>query len=155
MGAVFFYHLTRRPLEAVLPELLARSRGRGWRVIVRGRDAARLDGLDQQLWMGPEEQFLAHGQAGGVHDARQPVLLTTGTENPNGAACLMAVDGAEVGAEEVRAMERTCIFFDGNDAEALGVARGQWKALTDAGCEAQYWSEESGRWEMKAQSGGA
>ncbi|MCW8843703.1 MAG: DNA polymerase III subunit chi, partial [Rhodobacteraceae bacterium] len=29
--------------------------------------------------------------------------------------------------------------------------RGQWKSLTDAGCAAQYWSEESGRWEKKAE----
>ena len=26
------------------------------------------------------------------------------------------------------------------------------KALTDAGCAAQYWSEESGRWEKKAEN---
>ena len=32
-------------------------------------------------------------------------------------------------------------------------ARGQWKALTGAGCAAEYWSEESGRWEKKAESG--
>ena len=40
---------------------------------------------------------------------------------------------------------------DGNDPAALDIARGQWKALTDAGCAAQYWSEESGRWEKKAE----
>jgi DNA polymerase-3 subunit chi len=31
-------------------------------------------------------------------------------------------------------------------------ARVQWKALTGAGCAAQYWSEESGNWEKKAES---
>lgn len=154
MGAVFFYHLTRRPLEAVLPVLLARSRAQGWKVIVRGRDAERLDWLDQRLWHGPEDQFLAHGRAGGAHDSLQPVLLTTGTENPNGATCLMAVDGADISPEEAGAMARSSILFDGNDPAAVDVARGQWKALTQAGCAAQYWSEASGRWEMKAESGG-
>ena len=52
-------------------------------------------------------------------------------------------------------MERACILFDGNDPAALDLARGQWKGLSEAGCEAQYWSEESGRWQMKAQTGGA
>ena len=155
MGAVFFYHLTRRPLEAVLPDLLVRSRERGWKVIVRGRDAAQLDWLDQKLWLGAEDQFLAHGLAGGAHDARQPILLTTGNENPNAAVCLMSVNGAEISAAEVGAMERACILFDGNDPAALDLARGQWKGLSEAGCEAQYWSEESGRWQMKAQTGGA
>lgn len=154
MGAIFFYHLTRRPLEAVLPDLLERSRGRGWKVLVRGGDARQLEWLDQKLWTGADDSFLAHGMAGGAHDALQPVLLTTGAENANEAACLMLIGGAEASAEEVKAFERSCLFFDGNDAAALSHARGQWKALTGAGVEAQYWSEESGRWEMKAQAGG-
>ncbi len=88
---------------------------------------------------------------GGAHDAAQPVLLTTGTDLPNGAVCLMSVGGAEVSAPEVMAMERVCVLFDGNDAAAVQAARIQWKTLTDAGCPAQYWSEESGRWEKKAE----
>ena len=153
MGDVFFYHLTRRPLEAVLPDLLERSRGRAWRVLVRGTDQGRMQWLDQKLWLGPEERFLAHGLAGGDHDALQPVLLTTVADNPISAACLMAVDGAHVAADEVKTLDRVCILFDGNDDAAVAHARTQWKDLTDAGCAAQYWSEESGRWEMKAQTG--
>jgi DNA polymerase-3 subunit chi len=52
-------------------------------------------------------------------------------------------------------LERVCILFDGNDEAALQVARGQWKALTDAVCEAQYWSQEGGSWAMKRKAGGA
>ena len=103
--------------------------------------------------MGPEDQFLPHGRAGGEHDADQPVLLTTQADLPNGAACVMAVDGADVSPEEVSALQRVCILFDGNDPGAVQVARGQWKALTDAGCAAQYWSQESGSWAKKAEAG--
>ena len=60
---------------------------------------------------------------------------------------------AEVAPEEVTRLDRVCILFDGNDPDAVQTARGQWKALTAAGCAAQYWSEESGRWEKKAESG--
>ena len=151
MGAAYFYHLTRNPLEVTLPQLLGRAMQAGWRVAVRGRDPARLDWLDRQLWMGASDGFLPHGLAGGAHDAAQPVLLTTGAEAANDPACLMTVDGAEVGADEVRRLERVCVIFDGNDPTAVQIARAQWKALTDAGCAAQYWSEESGRWEMKAE----
>lgn len=152
MGAVYFYHLTRQPLEATLPMLLEKSLGAGWRVAVRGRDAARLVWLDERLWLGPEDAFLPHGIAGGPHDADQPVLLTTQSACPNGAVCVMAIDGAEVRAEEVQTLERVCILFDGNDDAAVQVARGQWKALTGAGCAAQYWSEAGGRWEKKAEA---
>lgn len=152
MGQAFFYHLTRRPLEATLPVLLERSRERGWRVVVRGTDRERLAWLDQKLWLGPEDGFLAHGLAGGPHDSSQPILLTDTREVPNGATCLMSIDGAPITVDEVAGMERVCLLFDGHDAAAVQVARGQWKTLTAGGAAAQYWSEESGRWEMKAES---
>lgn len=151
MGAAYFYHLTRSPLEVALPQLLDKALGAGWRVAVRGTNADRLDWLDRQLWLGPEDAFMPHGVAGGPHDADQPVLLTTEAAHPNGATCVMAVDGAVVTALEVKALARICILFDGNDDTALDTARQQWKALTGAGCSAQYWSEESGRWEKKAE----
>ncbi len=152
MGAVYFYHLTRQPLEQTLPVLLDKARQAGWRIAVRGTDPARLDWLDEKLWLGPEEGFLPHGRAGGPHDADQPILLTTEFEAANEPSCVMAVDGASVEPSEVEAMERVCILFDGNDGEAVQHARGQWKTLTSAGCSAQFWSEESGRWEKKAEA---
>jgi len=152
MGAAYFYHLTRRPLEATLPMLLSKARATGWRVAVRGVTAERMEWLDEKLWLGPEEEFLPHGLAGGPHDARQPVLLTTRAEAANAPHCIMSVDGAGVAPEEVRALERVCVLFDGNDEGALQTARAQWKALTDAGCAARYWSEESGQWQMKAEA---
>ncbi|MDH3262415.1 MAG: DNA polymerase III subunit chi [Paracoccaceae bacterium] len=151
MGAAYFYHLTQRPLEAALPVLIERALAQGWRVAVRGTDQKRMDWLDKKLWLGPDEQFIPHGLAGGPHDALQPVLLTTAAGAPNGAACLMAVDGAEVAPEEARALERVCVLFDGGDAAAVERARSQWKALTEAGVPAQYWAEEGGRWQKKAE----
>ena len=153
MGAAWFYHMTRTPLEATLPVLLGKALGAGWRVAVRGADAGRLDWLDQKLWLGAEEGFLPHGRAGGLHDARQPVLLTTDKAAANTPDCLVSVDGAEVDPDEVAGMARVMILFDGNAPEAVERARGQWRGLTGAGCAAQYWSQEGGRWEMKAESG--
>ncbi len=149
MGAAFFYHLTDSPLEATLPMLIGKARGAGWRVLVRGRDAALLKRLDDVLWQGPEDGFVPHGMVGGPHDADQPVLLGDG--HSEGFACVMSVGGADVSPDEVSALERVCILFDGHDGDALQQARGQWKALTEAGCAAQYWAQEGGRWVMKAE----
>lgn len=132
--------------------LIGKARGAGWRVLVRGEDAALLERLDALLWQGPEDGFVPHGLAGGPHDADQPVLL--GHIPSDGFGCLMSVAGAEVTAQEVAALERTCILFDGHDAAALDHARSQWKALTDAGCAAQYWAQEAGRWTKKAEKDG-
>lgn len=152
MGAAYFYHLTRRPLVDTLRSLTERSLANGWRVAIRGQEREALEALDSALWLGPEDSFLPHGMAGGAQDADQPVLLTTSAEFPNGAVCVMAVHGAEVSADEVAALERVCILFDGHDDEALARARIQWKTLTAAGVAAKYWSEESGSWELKAES---
>ncbi|WP_296424989.1 DNA polymerase III subunit chi [Yoonia sp.] len=154
MGAAYFYHLTETPLEATLPMLIGKARGAGWRVLVRGRDAALLDRLDDVLWQGPHDGFLPHGRAGGPHDADQPVLLGNDVA-VTGFACVMSVGGADVTAQEVATLDRTCILFDGHDTQALTHARGQWKALTDAGCAAQYWAQDGGRWTKKAEKGGA
>ncbi|WP_163850254.1 DNA polymerase III subunit chi [Pseudooceanicola aestuarii] len=151
MAEVYFYHLTRSAAEAALAQLLRRSLQAGWRVAVRGRDAARMDWLDERLWLGAEEDFLPHGRAGQPHAARQPVLLTTAMAAENSPDCLMCLDGAELDPAEIGGLKRACVIFDGNDQDALNLARGQWKALTGAGCGAQYWSEESGRWEKKAE----
>ncbi len=152
MGQAMFYHLTRNPLEVSLADLLGRAHQRGMRVAVRGPDLARLHWLDEKLWLGVEDGFLPHGLAGGEHDAEQPILLTTQAQVPNGATCVMAIDGADVAPDEVAGYERVCVLFDGNDNAMLAGARAQWKAFKDAGVSAQYWSEESGRWEMKAET---
>jgi DNA polymerase III subunit chi len=152
MGAAFFYHLSRKSLAETLVMLLGKSLDNRWRVAVRGTDASALAALDQALWRGPEDGFLPHGMAGGAQDADQPVLLTTTADAPNQPNCVMSVHGAEVSAEEVGALDRVCILFDGMDEAAVAHARTQWKALKDAGASAQYWSEESGRWEKKAET---
>lgn len=149
MGAAYFYHLTRAPMAETLSILLGKSLGAGWRVEVRGKTEALLQSLDASLWKG--DNFMPHGIAGGAHDADQPVLLTL-SKGHNNAACLMSVEGADVTPEEIAALDRTCILFDGHDAAALQHAREQWKSLTSAGVAAQYWSEESGKWQKKAES---
>lgn len=150
MGAAYFYHLSQRPLEATLPVLLGKALDAGWRVEVRGREAAMLETVDRQLWQG--DGFLPHGVKGGPNDADQPVLLTT-EPGGNAASCVMSIGGAVVGADEIATLSRVCILFDGGDAAAVETARNQWRSLTEQGAEAQYWAEEGGRWIKKAESG--
>lgn len=155
MGTVMFFHLMRSAPADTLAVNAARALGQGWRVMVRGTDPSALEQLDAALWLkGGEETFLPHGLQGGPHDAEQPVLL--GLAGPtNGANVLALVDGAAATDPEITAMERIWVLFDGNDPDRLQAARGQWKSVTDAGHPAQYWSEESGKWEKKAEKNAA
>ncbi|MES2916151.1 MAG: DNA polymerase III subunit chi [Pseudomonadota bacterium] len=152
MGMVMFFHLMQSAPADALAVNAPRALGQGWRVMVRGTDPVALERLDAALWLkGGDDGFLPHGLAGGPQDADQPVLLGTGAPG-NGAKVLALVDGAEASDAEIAAMERVWVLFDGNDEARLQAARAQWKAMTGSGHAAQYWSEESGRWEKKADS---
>ncbi len=151
MAEVFFYHLTTSPLEQALPDLLEKVRGNAWRALIRGTDQNRLSRLDEHLWQYRDDGFLAHGLAGGEHDADQPILLTTGTDNTNNAEILLLAHGAKTDAAEAGTFTRVCLMFDGNNPDELTAARADWKALTDAGIAAQYWAQENGRWTKKAE----
>ena len=154
MGTAMFYHLTRSSADDTVTSLLGRAVGMGWRIMIRGRDAAHLDRLDTHLWLHPENSFLPHGRAGGADDPAQPVLLGCG-EITNAATAMMLLDGAEVSLDEAQSLTRVWLIFDGNDPAALAAARMQWKALTEAGIAAQYWSEDTGKWQMKAEKAAA
>ncbi|MGR3485208.1 MAG: DNA polymerase III subunit chi [Paracoccaceae bacterium] len=155
MGEAYFYHLTRSDAATALRALLGRAVSAGWRVEVRGRDAARMEALDLALWEGPADAVVPHGLAGGPDD-RQPVLLTTSAmaAAADGRDCLMTVDGAEVAPGEVADSARTCILFDGDDEAAVAQARSQWRGLTGAGIAAVYWAQGEGGWVEKRRSGG-
>lgn len=155
MSNVIFYHLTERPLDDALPQILEKSLGRGWRVLVRGPSARVLEMLDDRLWTRRADDFLPHGMAGGDHDAAQPILLTTGPANANKADVLILIGGARLDLAEVDGFSRACVMFDGHDPDQLSHAREDWKAITAAGKTAEYWAQDDGRWVKKAQSGGA
>jgi DNA polymerase-3 subunit chi len=75
----------------------------------------------------------------------QPIWLTTGAENANGAGFLFLVDGAVHAG--VAGFKRVFELFDGRDDAAVAAARDRWKAYKDAGHMLSYWQQDDrGRW---------
>lgn len=149
MSDVWFYHLQSQPLEAVLPTLVARSRERGWKVIIRAGSDERVQALDDLLWTYDDESFLAHGTAADANPETQPVLLTTEDGAPNNAEVLFLVDGA--GLPAAWPFTRVVMMFDGNDMDAVAGARAAWKAAKALGHAVTYWQQDDGgRWVKKA-----
>jgi DNA polymerase-3 subunit chi len=91
---VGFYHLTRMSLEEALPRLLEKVVAQGKRAVLRCADEERLEALNRALWTYTNDSFLPHGSRADGHADEQPIYLTTGDENPNGAAVLVLVDAA-------------------------------------------------------------
>lgn len=149
MTEILFYHLDRQPLERVLPELLEKCLERGWRTVVQVGSEERRDALDAHLWTYRDEGFLPHGTVKDGNAAAQPVWITVGADNPNGANVRILAEGAET--SDLSAYSRVVILFDGNDADAVERARASWSAARTDGHEATYWQQnERGRWEKKA-----
>lgn len=154
MTEVLFYHLTQRSLELALPDLLEKSMERGWRAVVRAGSRERAEALNAHLWTYRDDSFLPHGGPGDGPGDRQPVYVTSGEEAPNEPEILFLVDGAEGSAESFRRFARVILMFDGHDQQAVEHARGDWRAVSEAGLKAIYWAQDdSGRWVKKAESG--
>ena len=149
MVEVLFYHLTESTLEEALPGLLERSLARGWRAVVQTGTEERRDALDTHLWTFRDDSFLAHATEREAYPQDQPVLLTTGADNANGAQIRFLVDGAT--PPDLSAYQRAVFMFDGHDQRQLEAARGHWKTIKAAGHTVTYWQQTPDkRWERKA-----
>lgn len=144
---VDFYQLAEgASADAVIASLAGRLHGEGQRLLVVAGDDPQLARLDRQLWDQGATSFLPHGLAGGANDSVQPVLLSSGSDSPNGARNILVADGEW--REAALSYDRAFYLFD--DA-SLDAARLAWKLLAGRdGVERNYWAHEDGRWVRKA-----
>jgi len=149
MTEVLFYHLQDMTLETVLPPLLEKSLDRGWRVVVQSTSEERADALDAHLWTYRDDSFLPHAtwRAGDASD--QPIVLTTEPGNPNNAKIRFLVDNAPL-PDDSSSYERLVLVFNGDDGDALTVARSAWTECKSHGFDVTYWqADERGRWQRR------
>ncbi|KUR80337.1 DNA polymerase III subunit chi [Novosphingobium sp. Fuku2-ISO-50] len=138
---VDFYQLTRDPAELVVPLLARSTLGAGERLLVVSDDPAQLGRISAALWQRVADSFLAHGYAGGAHDARQPILLGAETQAANGARYCVLADGQW---RETEGMERVFLLFP---PERIDDARRTWRLLGQReGVERRYWRQDGGKW---------
>lgn len=136
-----FYQLSRDPAESVLPLLAHKTLEAGERLLVVSDDPAQLARIGEALWQ-RKDSFLANGLAGGPHDARQPVLLSTAMQPGNGARFLALADGRW--REPEGGFTRVLYLFDDGTLKA---ARDCWRALGQReGMERNFWRQEGRGW---------
>lgn len=138
---VDFYQLSRDSVEVALPLIAQKALAAGERLVIVA-DPERLDRIDTALWTRSPETFLAHGRSGGVHGARQPILLGEVPAPANGAKYLMLADGNW--RDEADAFERVFLMFDAAGTQG---ARDSWRMLgTRDGVDRRFWRQEGGKW---------
>jgi DNA polymerase III subunit chi len=141
---VDFYQLAGSPAEQVIASLSDKVLASEGRLLIVAEDDAFLARLDRLLWDQGAVSFLPHGLAGGVDDARQPILLSSSPDAPNQARNLLVADGTW--REAALTYDRSYLFDDGS----LEGARLAWKLLAGRdGVERRYWAREGGKWVKK------
>jgi DNA polymerase-3 subunit chi len=139
---VDFYQLSRDPPEAVVARLAENTLDAGERLVVVCADRARREAISRGLWCHSPESFLAHGEAGGAHDLRQPILLSASVQAPNGARFIVLADG--VWRPEAEGFTRVFLLFGGPELEA---ARATWRLLGQRDeVERHFWKQDGGKW---------
>ena len=150
MSEIRFYHLQTQTPEQALPQILQKALAGGQRIVVRGSDAGYIDRLNDHLWTFRPDSFLPHGSEkdGAGFAADQPVWLTDGDDNPNGACVLFLIGGAS--ADKAADYALCCELFDGRNDTAVSAAREKWKSYKEDGYEVTYWQQdEKGGWNKK------
>ncbi len=148
MSEYWFYHLETSMLEGVLPELLDKTRQRGWRALVKLPEA-RLSEMDQFLWTFKDDSFLPHGRDDEPLSDQQPIILSSSAENSAGFDCAFLVDGEVIEINDKT--ERCIVMIDGRSETSIQAARKYWKTLKAKNANLSYWQQNSrGAWEKKA-----
>ncbi|QIG80555.1 DNA polymerase III subunit chi [Stakelama tenebrarum] len=143
---VDFYHLTRSPIDRVLPQIAGRLLAQDARLLVVASDESTRNRLDASLWTWSAESFLPHGQAGRADDSLQPVLIAGDVTSANGARNIAIVDGEW--RDAALGFDRAFHFFS---EESIVAARAAWKGLAGRdGVERRYWRQTESGWEQAA-----
>ncbi|MGW8190885.1 DNA polymerase III subunit chi [Sphingomonas hankookensis] len=143
---VDFYHLTRSPLDRVLPRIAQRLHDDGERLLLLSDDPDQRRHLDMLLWTYAPDSFLPHAEAGAGDDALQAVLIAPEPTDANAARNVAIVDGRW--RDEALTFDRAFHFF-GEDH--IASARAAWKGLADRDdVERRYWRQGDGGWEQAA-----
>jgi DNA polymerase-3 subunit chi len=144
MTEIRFYHLTRKTLEQVLPEMLEKTLARKSRAVVLTGSPERAEALTQYLWTYNPNGFLPHGTASDGNSERQPVWLTAEDERPNAADFLFLTDGAT--SKRLGDYTRVSDIFNGGDETALAAARRRWAEAKKSGHNLSYWQQTDKGW---------
>ncbi len=139
---VDFYQLSRDPAPQVAALLAGKALGAGARVLIVADDQALLEESSRALWEASPQSFLANAMAGGDHDARQPILLSSQLSPTNKAEMLILADG--MWRDPGDAFARVMLLFD---ASTIDNARATWRELGENDAITRhFWKQEGGRW---------
>jgi DNA polymerase-3 subunit chi len=149
MTDIRFYHLSTQSVDQALPAILSKALDAGHRILVKCPTEPQATKISDHLWTYKQDAFLPHGTAKEGFAADQPIFLTAGNDNPNGAGVLVLTGGTT--SDDVTSYSMLCEMLDGHDGDAVAAARERWKTYKEAGHTVTYYQQTpTGGWGKKA-----
>lgn len=149
MTEIRFYHIQKKSAEATVFELAERALTRDHKILIRVRDEAEANRLNDFLWTYKPESFLPHGTGSDKFADQQPVLITATGENPNKADVVFLMPGCETSA--IDNFTLVCDILDGRDEDQIAQGRARYRDWKNQGHNLSYWQQsEDGKWEQKS-----
>ena len=143
----WFYHLEASTVEDVLPELLEKTRKKGWKALVKLPEA-QLKEMDDYLWTYRDDSFLPHGRDDEPMADQQPVTLSASAMTAQGYKALFLLGGSDI--EDMSGVERCMVMINGRSETDVAHERKRWNALKEAGSNLSYYQQnDRGRWDKK------
>ena len=142
---VDFWQYSLGPVERIVALIAERVLAGGDRLLVVDSNAERRAATSRTLWEAKPESFLANGEAGEPHAARQPILLSGTYEPANGAKVAVLADGEW--RDPGSAFERVIVLFGEDQAAPLRAVWRQFDAREDVA--RGYFEQEGGKWVKK------
>lgn len=146
----WFYHLEHASLESVMPMLLEKSLERGWTCLVKTSED-QMAFVDELLWKYREDSFLPHGRDDEPFADLQPVLISSTSQEANGADIVLISGGDDVA--DLNGVSRCMFMINGRNEDDVQNARKRWSRLKASGAKLAYYQQDDrGRWQKKAET---
>lgn len=141
---VRFYHLSVKPAEYALPEIVYKALSRDHKILVRVNSESFGEKISNMLWTFRPDSFLPHGNEKDGNPEYQPVWITSKTENPNNSDVLLVIGSAD--DSDYKNYDLCCYFFEDSSEQDKQQARQRWITTKEAGNEVTYWQQSENGW---------
>jgi DNA polymerase-3 subunit chi len=146
MAIISFYQALPGNQEKASCQLLEKCYKGNYKVLVRLSNEELQESLNKSLWTFAQKAFVPHGSKNDPLAEVQPIYITTGTENPNGANVLMLVGTIEGVYEQ---FERVFVVFDDLQGALISNIKGAMEKLQIESNQVSYYKQNAkGGWDI-------
>jgi DNA polymerase IIIc chi subunit len=133
-----FYHIQNEEYVKNTCKLIEAEYLKGDKILVRTKDDASQEELNEALWLFSKKAFIPHGSKFDDKATMQDVYITTDTEIPNNAKTLILYNIFDLTEYDKKYFTNLVVIFYGNNDIHLNGARTLYKNLKLEGYNISY-----------------